>query len=86
MIEPDRAALRRDRGVVEASKGKIRADVAHDRLQDLGFTGSDRTSRRAVAAVKAAYGPGMCGCTGRGSPNRACGCARDFGDARSSRG
>ena len=43
---------------VDKSEGKIRADVAHNRLQDLGFTGSERTSRRAVAAVKAAYRAG----------------------------
>ena len=43
---------------VDKSDCKIRADVAHNRLQDLGFTGSERTSRRAVAAVKAAYRAG----------------------------
>jgi len=37
---------------VERSHGKIRADVAFDRLVALGFTGSDRTARRAVARVK----------------------------------
>ncbi len=40
---------------VEASKGKIRADVAHDKLVVLGYTGSGRTTRRAVAAAKKAY-------------------------------
>jgi hypothetical protein len=41
---------------VERSKGKIRADVAHDKLVALGYAGSERTSRRAVAAaVKANY-------------------------------
>lgn len=43
---------------VEASKGKIRADKAHEKLVALGFTGSDRTSRRAVAAVKQGYRAG----------------------------
>ncbi len=43
---------------VEASTGKIRADVAHRKLVGLGFTGSERTSRRAVAVVKAAYAVG----------------------------
>jgi hypothetical protein len=37
---------------VEQSKGKIRADVAHDKLLAMGFTGSERSSRRAVAAIK----------------------------------
>lgn len=40
---------------VEASKGKVRADVAHEKLLALGFTGSERTTRRAVAAVKKAH-------------------------------
>jgi hypothetical protein len=40
---------------VQQSEGKIRADVVQDRLIALGFTGSERTTRRAVAAVKAAY-------------------------------
>ena len=40
---------------VERSKGKVRADVAHDKLVALGYTGSERTTRRAVAAAKAAF-------------------------------
>ena len=40
---------------VEQSKGKIRADVAHDKLVAMGFTGSERSSRRAVAQVKKQY-------------------------------
>lgn len=40
---------------VQNSQGKVRADVVHDKLLALGFTGSERTTRRAVAAVKAAY-------------------------------
>ena len=38
---------------VERSAGKIRADVAFDKLTALGYTGSERTVRRAVAEVKA---------------------------------
>lgn len=38
---------------VERSDGKIRADVAFERLGALGFEGSERTVRRAVASVKA---------------------------------
>jgi transposase len=37
---------------VERSDGKIRADVAFDKLVAVGFIGSDRTARRAVARVK----------------------------------
>ena len=44
---------------VEASKGKIRADVAHDKLVLLAYTGSGRTTRRAVAAAKKAYLRGL---------------------------
>ena len=43
---------------VEASAGKIRADKAHDRLLALGFEGSERTTRRAVAIVKHDYRSG----------------------------
>ena len=38
---------------VERSHAKIRADVAFDKLTALGYTGSERTVRRAVAEVKA---------------------------------
>ncbi len=40
---------------IERSNGKLRADVAHDKLVALGFTGSERTTRRAVASVKRDY-------------------------------
>ncbi|MBL0707013.1 IS21 family transposase [Sinomonas sp. JC656] len=40
---------------VEASKGRIRADVAHGKLTALGYAGSERSTRRAVAQVKAAW-------------------------------
>lgn len=43
---------------VERSRGRVRADVAHDKLLALGYAGSERTTRRAVAAVKAAYRAG----------------------------
>jgi transposase len=43
---------------VDRSKGKIRADVVHDRLVAMGFTGTERTVRRAVAEVKSAYHTG----------------------------
>ena len=38
---------------VERSHAKIRADRAFDKLAALGYTGSERTVRRAVAEVKA---------------------------------
>ena len=43
---------------VEHSKGKIRADVAHDKLVALGYQGSERTTRRATAAVRTAFKAG----------------------------
>ncbi|MFT4299921.1 MAG: IS21 family transposase [Aeromicrobium sp.] len=43
---------------VDRSKGKVRADVAHEKLVALGYTGSERTTRRAVAKVKASYRAG----------------------------
>lgn len=43
---------------VERSLGKVRADVAHEKLTALGYTGSERTTRRAVAKVKTDYRAG----------------------------
>jgi len=44
--------------LVETSEGKVRADVVHERLELMGFTGDERTTRRAVAVVKAAWADG----------------------------
>ena len=43
---------------MEASKGKVRADVAHDKLVALGYPGSERTTRRAVAAARKSWQAG----------------------------
>ena len=47
------------RGVLEGwvtdSKGKIRGDKAHQRLLALGYTGTDRTTRRALADIKSQW-------------------------------
>jgi len=43
---------------MEASNGKIRADVAHDKLVAMGYAGSERTTRRAVAVARSAYRAG----------------------------
>jgi hypothetical protein len=43
---------------VDHSKGKIRADKAHEKLLALGYCGSERTTRRAVHEAKAAYNLG----------------------------
>jgi hypothetical protein len=40
---------------MEASDGKVRADVAHDKLVAMGYEGSERTTRRAVAAARKAW-------------------------------
>ena len=40
---------------IERSNGKLRADVAHDKLLALSYACSERTTRRAVAAVKKNY-------------------------------
>jgi hypothetical protein len=37
---------------VERSKGRVRGNIAHDRLTALGYTGSERSTRRAVAEAK----------------------------------
>ena len=37
---------------IERSGGRVRADVVHDKLVDMGYTGSPRTTRRVVSALK----------------------------------
>jgi hypothetical protein len=44
--------------LVDRSKGKIRADVAHRKITAMGYRGSERSTRRAVAEVKAAWQAG----------------------------
>jgi transposase len=44
--------------LVDRSKAKIRADKVHERLVVMGFTGTERTTRRAVQAAKAAWRAG----------------------------
>ncbi len=43
---------------MEHSRGKIRADVAHDKLVAWGYQGCERTTRRAVATVRTAFRAG----------------------------
>jgi transposase len=43
---------------IERSDASIRADVVHERLVALGFTGDERTTRRAVHEVKARWRAG----------------------------
>ena len=43
---------------VERSTGKVRADIVHGKLLAFGFTGSERTTRRAVARAKRQYAAG----------------------------
>lgn len=42
-------------GWVTDSKGKIRGDKAHERLLVLGYTGTDRTTRRTLAEIKSQW-------------------------------
>jgi transposase len=44
--------------LVERSEGEIRADVVHDKIVAMGFDGSQRTTRRAVAEVKKHHASG----------------------------
>ncbi|GGN19708.1 hypothetical protein GCM10010109_33280 [Actinoplanes campanulatus] len=44
--------------LVEKSRAKIRADKVHERLVAMGFTGTERTTRRAVQAAKQAWRAG----------------------------
>lgn len=44
---------------VDRSNGRIRADRVHDKLTAMGFAGSERTTRRAVAEAKAVWRAGQ---------------------------
>ncbi|MGW2370636.1 IS21 family transposase [Streptomyces sp. NPDC001667] len=44
--------------LVVRSQGKIRADVVHQRIAAMGFTGGERTTRRTVAEAKAQFRAG----------------------------
>jgi transposase len=41
--------------MLERSSGKVRADVVHERLIAMGYTGSERTTRRVVSVMKASH-------------------------------
>lgn len=43
---------------VERSRGKVRADRCHEKLVAMGYTGSDRATRRAVSHAKRLYRQG----------------------------
>ena len=55
LIDPWRAKIEE---WIEASHGKVRADVVHDKLVVMGYDGSARTTRRAVAEAKQAWKAG----------------------------
>lgn len=59
LADPVRAKIEE---LVERSGGRVRADVVHERLRELDpvcpYAGSERTTRRAVHAAKAAYRAG----------------------------
>ncbi len=40
---------------IDRSGGRVRADVVHEKLRTMGYTGSDRTTRRVVATLKEDY-------------------------------
>jgi len=44
--------------LVDLSQSAVRADVVHERLVAMGFTGDERSTRRAVAELKAAWRDG----------------------------
>ena len=44
--------------LIERSGGRIGADRVHEKITAMGFAGTDRTTRRAVAAAKASYRAG----------------------------
>ncbi|CAN3977430.1 Mobile element protein [Kitasatospora purpeofusca] len=44
--------------LVDRSRGKVGADAVHKKIVAMGFTGTDRTTRRAAAAAKESYRAG----------------------------
>lgn len=40
---------------IDRSNGRVRADVVHDKLRAMGYSGSERTTRRVVATLKTDY-------------------------------
>ena len=52
--------------LVERSKGRVRADVVHEKITAMGFAGSERTTRRAVARLKKSWHSAGGGCSARG--------------------
>lgn len=44
-----RSVSEQDRGLIDRSEGRVRADVVHEKLTRMEFVGSERTARRAVA-------------------------------------
>lgn len=44
--------------LVQRSGGRVGADAVHRKLSAMGFAGTERTTRRAVAAAKASYRAG----------------------------
>ena len=66
-----------DRGVGGSlARARIRADVAHQRLVAMGYLGSERTTRRAVAAGEAALaGRARAAHAAVDRPSPGCGCS-----------
>ena len=55
LIEP---FLEKVEELVDQSKATIRADIAHAKLERMGYEGSERTTRREVAGLKRAWRQG----------------------------
>ncbi len=68
---------------MEASNGKIRADVAHEKLVALGYDGLGADHPPGGGRWPARRGPPVtAGSTGRGCPSRACGSSGTSATAR----
>jgi len=71
--------------VVGDSKGKIRGDRAHEKLVALGYGGTDRTTRRALAEIKSQWRLGNTRVHRPWITEPGLWLQYDFGDGRSSR-
>lgn len=71
---------------VKRSNAKVRADVVQERLVAMGYSGSERTTRRVAAIFKPPIAMPTTASIGPGSPNPACGRNTTSATGRSSRG
>jgi biotin operon repressor len=71
---------------IEASKGRIRADKAHEKLLALGYAGSERSPDGRSPRSRPRGGWAIPASTGPGSQSRGCGCSTTSATGQGSAG